>query len=215
MLNGVNAERVVVSARTTGASRDPLGVSLFVVERDAPGFEAFGYRTNDDHEAADVSLNEVELPAQALLGELGQALPVIEDVLDAATVALAAEGLGAMDQVMEITSEYLKTREQFGRAIGKNQALQFRMVEMFYALEESRSMLQWAATTLGGEISARRSAVSAMKVKLGTSTFPLMFRQFMAIISASVPLPHATACFTPINFANPSSNAAPYLPRVS
>ncbi|MCH9674808.1 MAG: acyl-CoA dehydrogenase [Gammaproteobacteria bacterium] len=167
VLNAPDATHIVVSARTEGASRDQRGISLFLVPADTDGVRLKSYRTNDDHIAADISFDAVALPPSALLGEAGEALPIIEEVVDIATVALAAEGIGAMDAVMELTTEYLKTREQFGKPIGKNQALQFRMVEMFYALEESRSMLQWAATALDSGPAARRTAVSAMKVKLG------------------------------------------------
>ncbi|MEM7250346.1 MAG: acyl-CoA dehydrogenase [Pseudomonadota bacterium] len=167
VLNGDAASHIVVTARSHGGRRDQNGISLFVVDTSSPGVKKTAYRTNDDHYAADIALNDVALEGSALLGSPGDAFEWVERAIDEASVAHCAEAIGAMDRIMQITAEYMRTREQFGRPISKNQALQFRMVEMFYALEESRSMLQWALETLGGEPAQRRAAVSALKVKLG------------------------------------------------
>ncbi|MFT5174832.1 MAG: alkylation response protein AidB-like acyl-CoA dehydrogenase, partial [Gammaproteobacteria bacterium] len=167
VVNAPGADYLIVSARTSGNQRDTNGLSLFLVPRAANGVRMKAYRTNDDHWAADVSFENVTLARDALVGTVDDAWELIESTADVGTVALCAEALGAMDQIMDLTKDYLNTREQFGKLIGKNQALQFRMVEMFYQVEESRSLLGWALRALDGDATQRRAAVSATKVKVG------------------------------------------------
>lgn len=167
VVNAPEADFIIVSARTAGEQRDTNGLSLFLVPRETPGLTISRYRLNDDHWAGDISLDGVEVNSDALLGTENDAWDLIESVVDAAIVASCAEALGAMDKIMEMAKEYLNTREQFGKLIGKNQALQFRMVEMFYQVEESRSMLAWAVRAIEGNSAERRAAVSATKVKVG------------------------------------------------
>ena len=97
-----------------------------------------GYPTNDGGRAAEVTLENVK--AIAMLGAEGKAYPVLEEVMDRAAAAICAESLGLMAVLNDMTTDYAKTREQFGQAIGKFQILQHRMVDMFVALEESRSL---------------------------------------------------------------------------
>lgn len=169
VLNAAAADHLIVSARTSGADDEERGISLFLVSRDAPGVSTVGYRLNDGHRAGDVSLTNVEVGADALIGDLDGGLELLEAVIDEATIAVSAEAVGAMETIMEMTGEYLKTREQFGRPIAKSQVLQFRMVEMHYALEESRSMVIGALEALDGEPAARRAMVSATKVRVGNA----------------------------------------------
>jgi len=105
-----------------------------------------------------------------VIGEPGDAYPLIERVADSAIAALAAEAVGAMTVMHELTVEYLKTRKQFGVAIGSFQALQHRAVDMLVALEHARSMAMLAAmmaeTPDAGE---RRRTIAAAKVQCGRS----------------------------------------------
>ena len=170
VLNGDRADQIIVSARTSGEAGDEGGISLFLVPRSANGLTMTSYRLNDDHRAADVRLRRVSVSPEQVIGKTGDGFVLLEEVIDLATVAVCAEAVGAMEAVMEMTVEYLNTREQFGRAIGRNQALQFRMVEMHYALEESCSMVAGAVRAFESDPSARRAMVSAAKVRVGNAT---------------------------------------------
>jgi len=150
-----------------GGATDPAGLSLFLVERSAPGVTVKEYRTIDELRAADVWLSDVSVPAAARLGDEGRALPLIEDAADYATALLCAEAVGAIRFANEATLEYLKTRRQFGVPIGSFQALQHRMVDMVISYEQARSMACLACVKVDTAPPAeRRHAVSAAKVKV-------------------------------------------------
>ncbi len=170
VLHGDAADKFVVSARLSGASRDPGGIGLFLVDAQAPGVSRRGYRTVDGLHAAEISLSGVRAGAKAVIGEPGEALPLIERVADAAIAFLAAEAVGAMTATQEMTVEYLKTRKQFGAPIGSFQALQHRAADMLVMLEQARSMAYYA-TMMADEADAleRRKAISAAKVQIGRS----------------------------------------------
>jgi pimeloyl-CoA dehydrogenase small subunit len=170
VLSGAQAGKLIVSARTEGGARDRAGVSLFLVDRDAPGVSVHGYMTQDGGRAAEVKLADVRVGPDALLGQEGGALPVIERAVDLAIAALCAEAVGAMDALLETTREYLKTRKQFGVPIGKFQVLQHRMADMLIATEQARSMALVAAVKVQSEDAAeRRDMVSAAKALVGQS----------------------------------------------
>jgi alkylation response protein AidB-like acyl-CoA dehydrogenase len=167
VLHAASAETLIVSARTSGADTDTGGISLFLVDRRAPGVTLKEYRTIDELRAADIWLNDVSVSADALLGGEGQALPLIEEVADYATALLCAEAVGAIRYANDTTLEYLKTRRQFGVPIGTFQALQHRMVEMVISYEQARSMACLAcvkADTVGA--AERRRVISAAKIKV-------------------------------------------------
>ena len=167
VLHGAAADTLIVSARTSGADTDPAGISLFLVDRSAAGLTLKDYRTIDELRAADVWLSGVTLPAEALLGVEGQALPLIEEATDYATALLCAEAVGAIRFANETTLEYLKTRRQFGVPIGSFQALQHRMVDMVISYEQARSMSCLACVKVDTAGAAeRRRAVSAAKIKV-------------------------------------------------
>jgi pimeloyl-CoA dehydrogenase small subunit len=170
VLSGLQAGKLLVSARTAGGARDRAGVSLFLVDREAPGVSVQGYVTQDGGRAAEVRLAEVHVGADALLGPEGGALPVIERAVDLAIAALCAEAVGAMDALLETTREYLKTRKQFGTPIGRFQVLQHRMADMLIAIEQARSMAMVAAVKVQSEDAAeRRRMVSSAKALVGQS----------------------------------------------
>ena len=110
----------------------------------------------------------VEVGADALIGKEGEALALIEEVVDFATALVCAESIGAMKQANDATLEYLKTRKQFGVPIGTFQALQHRMVDMVIAAEQARSMAFLACAKVDGETdpAERKRLVSAAKVKI-------------------------------------------------
>jgi len=169
VLNGANANQVIVSARTSGEQCDDNGISLFVVAADAPGVEKLSYRMMDGQLVANLTFNDVRLTADQLVGELDGAYPLIESVVTEANLALAAEALGIMEQLNAKTLEYTKTREQFGVAIGSFQALQHRMVDTFMAYEQTRSLLYRAVCAITDEQEDVTAAVHALKVMVDKS----------------------------------------------
>ena len=169
VLNGANANQVIVSARTSGEQCDDNGISLFVVAADAPGVEKLSYRMMDGQLVANLTFNDVQLTADQLVGELDGAYQLIESVVTEANLALAAEALGIMEQLNAKTLEYTKTREQFGVAIGSFQALQHRMVDTFMAYEQTRSLLYRAVCAITDEQEDVTAAVHALKVMVDKS----------------------------------------------
>jgi pimeloyl-CoA dehydrogenase small subunit len=168
VLNGDSPDTLIVSARTSGGQRDRNGIGLFLIDANAKGVSRRGYPTQDGLRAAEIWLSGVEVPADRVISE--DALPIIERVIDEAIAALAAEAVGAMSEMHTLTVEYLKTRKQFGVAIGAFQALQHRAVDMFVALEQARSMAMFATMmSVEDDAVARSRAISAAKVQIGRS----------------------------------------------
>ncbi|HJO73390.1 MAG: acyl-CoA dehydrogenase [Rhodospirillales bacterium] len=168
VLNAAAADRIVVSARTSGAARQPDGITLFLVDRQADGVVLRPYATQDGRRAAEVGLVGVRVGSGDVLGAVGGGLPLVERVVDDAIVAVAAEAVGAMEALIAATREYLKTRQQFGVPIGDFQVLQHRVVDMFMACELSRALTyRAAASPADGGARARGRAASALKVRIG------------------------------------------------
>jgi pimeloyl-CoA dehydrogenase small subunit len=170
VLNGPAADILVVSARTSGEQRDTDGVSLFVVDANAAGVSRRDYPTVDGLRAAEITFENVAVEADALLGEEGSGLGLLEQVIDGGILTVGAEAVGAMEVLYKDTVEYCKTREQFGQPIGKFQVLQHRMVDMFMEHEQSKSLMFMAAMRLDeGYGPEAQKAVSAFKVQVGKS----------------------------------------------
>jgi len=170
VLNGENADTLIVSARTSGGQRDRNGIGLFLVPANAKGVSIKGYPTQDGLHAADITFTSVEVGADAAIGDPACALPLIETVVDDARIALCAEAVGEMDESLKSTVEYMKTRTQFGVAIGTFQVLQHRAADMFVAVEQARSMAMFATMASDFENAKERAtAVSAAKVQIGKS----------------------------------------------
>ncbi len=165
VLNGDSADAFLVTARTAGTHRERHGIGLFLV--DAASVTRRGYPTQDGVRAAEVSF--ANAPAQAV-GDPAEILPVLERVNDEVLAALCAEAVGVMDAMHALTVDYMKTRKQFGRAIGENQALQHRAVDMYVSLEQARSMAMYATMMAGeADVSERLRAMHAAKVQIGRS----------------------------------------------
>jgi pimeloyl-CoA dehydrogenase small subunit len=170
VLAGDSADKLIVVARVSGARADRSGIGLFLVDSKANGVTRRGYPTQDGQRAADVTLSAVRVGAEAVVAGPDKGLAVLEQVVDEAIAALAAEAVGAMAGLQELTVDYLKTRKQFGVPIGSFQVLQHKAVDMLTALEEARSMAFYA-TMMAAEPSAteRRKATAAAKVQIGKS----------------------------------------------
>lgn len=170
VLGGDVADLLIVSARSNGGVTDPSGISLFLVDPKMPGVHIRAYRNMDDRGAAEITFDKVRVPEKALLGALDGGLSLIEAAYDRGAAALCCEGIGAMSAVNAITLEYLKTRMQFGRPIGKFQVLQHRMADMVMAEEQARSMVFLAVESADDKDAATRGPfISAAKVQISNS----------------------------------------------
>ena len=170
VLHGDSADRLVVTARTAGSRRDRAGIGLFLVDAKAPGVSRRGYPTQDGMRAAEITFETVRVEADAVLGDPEDGLAATERVVDEAVAALCAEAIGVMDSMRELTVEYLKTRKQFGVAIGAFQTLQHRAADMVVAGEQARSMTYFATMMAAVDDAAERGpAISAAKVQVARS----------------------------------------------
>jgi alkylation response protein AidB-like acyl-CoA dehydrogenase len=168
VVHGEGADLVVVSARTAGEVADAKGISVFLVDPRADGVSLRGYRTIDGLRAADIAFDGARVGADALIGNEGDGLSLIEAVVDFATALICAEALGVIGYANDATLEYLKTRKQFGAPIGTFQALQHRVVDLFIEHEQVRSMASLACGAVDTEVdaAARKRVVSAAKVRI-------------------------------------------------
>src|SRR5262245_61315416 len=167
VLQGRAADLLVVSARTAGSERDAGGISLFLVDRTAPGVSVTEYRTLDNLRVADVKLAGVRVDGDALLGRTGEGFALAEEVVDYATALLCAEAVGAIKYAHDATLDYLKPRRQFGVPIGSFQALQHRMVDILISYEQARSIACLACVKVdAADAAERRRVVSAAKIKI-------------------------------------------------
>ena len=165
VLQGDSADVLLVVARTAGGVADRSGLSVFAVDATAPGLMVEGFDTLDNRRAAHLTLNAVQLGGDRLLGQQGEAFDAIEAALDAATAALCAEAVGAVEALLAHTAEHLRTRKQFGAPLAKFQVLQHRVADMAIALEQLKSMACAAAMAVqADEPVQRRRLVSAAKV---------------------------------------------------
>ncbi len=165
--NAEAAGQLIVSARESGAAGDADGISLFLVPADTKGFTMRGYAMMAGGRAAEVTLDNVSVPASARLGAAGEALPAIETAVVSANVALAAETMGAMESATALTKEYLMTRKQFGRPIGTFQALAHRMSDLLIELEQARSAVINAAGHLETEPRIRDMQIASARNLMG------------------------------------------------
>jgi len=167
VLEGMAASVFVVSARTSGKAGDKAGVTLFLVPADAKGVSRKQLKLADSRGAAIVTFENVEVGADAVLGEADKGFDLLEKVLDRARAGLSAEMLGSAIQSFETTLDYLKTRVQFGQVIGSFQALQHRAAKMFTDLELARSCVEAALAAIDNDSPDVPELVSLAKAKVG------------------------------------------------
>ena len=148
VLDGHVADRLIVSARTSGEATDQKGITLFLVDPGTAGVEVERTITVDSRNAAEVRLNDVELPAAAVLGQVDEGGAVLERVLDIGNAHLAAELLGITLESFERTVKYLKERKQFGVTLASFQALQHRAADLFGEIELLKSAVVAALSAL-------------------------------------------------------------------
>ena len=141
VVDGHSADKLIVVARSSGGENDIEGLTLLLVDRDAPGVTVTRTIMADSRNAANVEFDQVAVSSDAILGEVGDGWPLLEPVLDRGRVALAAEMMGLSLEAFERTVAYLKEREQFGALIGSFQALQHRAAQIHAEIELCRSVL--------------------------------------------------------------------------
>ncbi|MGB5625710.1 MAG: acyl-CoA dehydrogenase family protein [Woeseiaceae bacterium] len=169
VLNGGTSDLIIVPARTAGDQSDRNGITLFAVPTDADGLLLNAYHTVDGLRAAELTLHDVHVDDESVLGDVGAGLAALEATIDDATLAICAEGVGIMHVLKDKTIEFSKGRSQFGVPIGSFQALQHRMVDMLTACEQAQSLLLWAAMTCAAGDDQARRAISSIKYLVGTS----------------------------------------------
>jgi len=161
------AQKLIVTARTSGGQRDRDGVSVFIVDKSAAGVSTRDYPTVDGRRASEITFENVKVGPDALIGTEGKGLALVEKVTDQAIAALSAEAVGCMGELNKATVEYCKTRKQFGVPIGKFQVLQHRMVDMFMAYEQSVSMTYMVNLKVSEAEAERVKAAAGAKVQTG------------------------------------------------
>jgi len=167
VMNGPNANKFIISTRTSGKQTDKDGITLLVVDANQDGVSIRNYPTVDGRRASELTLENVILPLSCLLGSEDLGFKPLEDAIDNATLGICAEAVGAMEVLYKTTVEYTKTREQFGQPIGKFQVLQHRMVDMFMEYEQSKSLLYMATIkNVEGAQDAKKS-ISGLKYQVG------------------------------------------------
>ena len=160
------ATHLLVSARTGGSHREAEGISLFLIDAKLPGIVRRDYPTVDGFMASEVYFENVAVGADAMLGGEGAALPIIERVVDEATVAVCGEACGVMRKLHTGTLDYARQRNQFGQPISRFQVLQHRMVDMFMEVEQAVSMTTMATLKIDLPADERKAAVSMCKAKV-------------------------------------------------
>ena len=161
------ADYLIVSARISGHRRDRNGIGLFIVDRRAANLHLQSFKTIDGRRAAEVSLRDVRVGADRMLGAGGEGVTALEACRDCAIAALCAEAVGAMAELNAATLEYSKTRKQFGATLGTFQVLQHRMVDMFIAHQEAISLMQHLHLSLASKEAGRSRLASGAKSKIG------------------------------------------------
>ena len=169
VLHGASADGIIVSLRTQGGQFDKDGISLFWIDPTAEGVSLKAYPTVDGLRAAELTLEKVSVPGDALLGPLHGGYEILDAVAQEATLALSAEGLGAMERLYKDTVEYTQNREQFDHPLSDFQTLQHRMVEMFMEYEQCKSLLYRATLEFAQDGMAASKSVSACKHLVGVA----------------------------------------------
>ena len=167
VMNGPSAEKIIVSARTSGSQMEEEGISLFIVDAASEGLNRTNYKTVDGKRASDITIENLSVSKENIIGPINSGFAILDSAIDTAILAISAEAVGAMEVLYKTTVEYTKTREQFGTAIGKFQVLQHRMVDMFMEYEQCKSLLYMATMKHEeGSVDAKK-AISGLKYQVG------------------------------------------------
>jgi pimeloyl-CoA dehydrogenase small subunit len=168
VIGGDSADTLIVTARTAGGRGDDKGIGVFLVDAKAEGVSRRGYPMQDGQRAAEITLENVAVPTDAVFGDPEDGLPLVRRVVDQGIAALAAEAVGVMAAMQALTVDYMKVRKQFGVPIGSFQVLQHKAVDMFVAIEQARSITTFATMMADSDDDAERArAMHAAKAEIG------------------------------------------------
>ena len=170
---GMSATHYVVAARSSGQPGDTQGISLFLVPAHTDGIARAALPTIDSRDYARLSFTDVRIDTTALLGSVDDGMPVLAAILDRARIGIAAEILGTASQAFEMTLDYLKTREQFGKVIGSFQALGHRAAALYSSMEQSRSCVEAALQALDARADNVPELASLAKCQVGKFLFAM------------------------------------------
>lgn len=165
--NAKNADKLIVLARTGGRQSDELGVSLFLVDRDAEGISLTPYQLMDGQKVANITFNNVVVSELAVVGHIDQAAGLVKKVINHARVAICAEAVGIMEKLYTATVEYSKIRKQFDVPIGSFQVLQHRMADMFIEYEQAKSLLFRTVCSMDEQSEEIEKNILALKTMIG------------------------------------------------
>ena len=166
VFGGPIATHLIISARTSGDQRDTNGITLFLVDKKSEGLTLQNYPTIDEYRASEVVIENLKVSKDMVLGEVDNAYNAIDENIDRSTI-VCAEAVGILEVLKDATIDYCKNRKQFGQAIGKNQSIQHRLVDMMIEYEQSKSILYMACTSDLSDPTSRKKAVSAAKARIG------------------------------------------------
>ena len=166
VIDGHVADQIIVSARVSGEPGDRDGLALFIVDGGASGLTRSRRIMVDGRNAAELTLNDVQLPKEAALGTPGLGADILDPLFDRAAACMAAEMLGGIETAFDKTLEYLKVREQFGVPIGSFQALKHRAAKMFIEVELSKSVVLEALQSIDDQHAETARNVSVAKAKV-------------------------------------------------
>ena len=163
------ATHIIIAARTSGDQRSEDGITLFLVDIKSNGITLQTYPTIDEYRASEVVIENLKISSDMVLGEVHKAYPVVEEVIDLATIAACSEAVGVLQVLKDSTIDYCKQRKQFGQPISKNQAIQHKLVDMMIEYEQAKSILYAAVTADLSNADERKKAVSGAKARIGQS----------------------------------------------
>jgi alkylation response protein AidB-like acyl-CoA dehydrogenase len=169
VVDGHVADLLIVAARTGGNAGERGGLTLFLVDPKAKGVSIERTVMVDAHNAARINFDNVEVSADAVLGEVDQGGDLLDAVLNIGRGAVASEMVGLSEEVFNRTVTYLKERKQFGKLIGEFQALQHRAATLYIDIEITRAATLKALQTLDQDPVKAGHAVSVAKARAGTT----------------------------------------------
>ncbi len=170
VVHGASSDMMIVAARTAGSAGEKEGLTLFAIEKDAAGLTTEATRLVDSAMAAHVTLDGVEVTADAVIGDVDNGWSVLSSLLNAGRTGAAAEMVGVGSGAMAMTVDYLKQRKQFGKMIGEFQALQHRAAHLYGEIEMARATVLKAQQLLDAGDAKAEIVIAAAKAKAGQAS---------------------------------------------
>ncbi len=170
VVDGHASDLLIVAARSAGKPGDGEGLTLFLVDPKAKGIEIERTAMVDNHNAARITFNDVDVTADGVLGEVDQGGTLLEGILNVGRAAVASEMVGVSEEAFTRTVTYLKERKQFGKLIGEFQGLQHRAAHLYTEIEITKAAVMKALQMLDSDFDKAGAAVAVAKAKAGSIT---------------------------------------------